>query len=913
MDFLKLILKLLLYKSKLVLFNKFLYFFFHTTIFLYRNIVHIFKGTSQISPQIKNSYFAERRNLNIDNKLTTNTNRTTFRQNLLSLEEIEKVNSKYFIVKDLLKQSQILNSDFFIKKSEFKKDFSSKSFRSSNRLSLALYFTEKIKTVYNSGGIFFRFFQLLKDIFTDLTFYFYRLKIFLKYLNRRQYFKKKSPYGPTKFYIFYHHVNLEYCALKMLIEKEYLEVLYSLEEFYFFKILFKLIDMFKLVLMYLYLVAKLLSINATNFFPYKKILYFFIMDKKLLFMYFFFKPRQQVIILFFKTKSFLRDVHSKLRVFTLKNKFLAKNLFFKSKVKFFIKNRAKANVEIIAIFLTIFKDLRKRFSMFSTIQAKIKFRTRELLKNKQSLLTRNLAFIESMLMNSRLRYKHLDKFEFNKAASIRRSLSDESCFSIDEDEFLHLLRKIDFNKIKSKARKVRLLNSKKLKLLKIYEMFLSQKKLNLKAVNFSKINHDIKTIRYKSKKFFIEKTVKVNFYSFFNKSDAVLNFYKKYGALKKFKPNLLEKRKTYLNLLFFLKYFIIKRERIWNTTGYSLTGAQPIFKKYKEMFEENFVVWYRFVKKFNSTEPFNNNTGAESQKFRELTNFTIAAKIFEIQKFFYKSLLKKVFFFFFTGFLFFCLYFFPYFCNLNAFASIFFAAFVSLVLTVCYFFFILFIYKYKYDLFRKNITSFYFSPKKYNYITIFFASFFSLFSTVLLPFKKFYIFDLISYFKIKKFMFSFSDQNKFNLSFEFLVQTILITLFLMFYTLCFYVVIHFFTNSNLLMLISLFLLCYLLAFIRLFILMININNSNSLWWKYLILNDNNFYFIYFYVERVLKFFFKHFSQNLSDDLAEIFFPVGKLNLSQKDINFVRDFLKLELNLETKSLTKLMSINKSKKI
>jgi hypothetical protein len=155
MDFLKLILKLLLYKSKLVLFNKFLYFFFHTTIFLYRNIIHIFKGTSQISPQIKNSYFAERRNLNIDNKLTTNTNRTTFRQNLISLEEIEKVNSKYFIVKDLLKQSQILNSNFFIKKLEFKKDFSSKSFRFLNRLNLTLYITEKVKTLYNSGGFFF--------------------------------------------------------------------------------------------------------------------------------------------------------------------------------------------------------------------------------------------------------------------------------------------------------------------------------------------------------------------------------------------------------------------------------------------------------------------------------------------------------------------------------------------------------------------------------------------------------------------------------------------------------------------------------------------------------------------------------------------------------------------------------------
>jgi len=94
--------------------------------------------------------------------------------------------------------------------------------------------------------------------------------------------------------------------------------------------------------------------------------------------------------------------------------------------------------------------------------------------------------------------------------------------------------------------------------------------------------------------------------------------------------------------------------------------------------------------------------------------------------------------------------------------------------------------------------------------------------------------------------------------------------------------------------------------------MINLNNNN-LWWKYLILNDNNFYFIYFYVEKILKFFFKYFNQNLSDDLAEIFFPIGKLNLSQKDINFVRDFLKLELNLETKSLTKLMSTNKSKKI
>jgi hypothetical protein len=95
--------------------------------------------------------------------------------------------------------------------------------------------------------------------------------------------------------------------------------------------------------------------------------------------------------------------------------------------------------------------------------------------------------------------------------------------------------------------------------------------------------------------------------------------------------------------------------------------------------------------------------------------------------------------------------------------------------------------------------------------------------------------------------------------------------------------------------------------------LINLDNNNSLWWKYLILNDNCFSIIYLYSDKVLKFFFKSFNQNSSDDLAEIFFPIGKLNLSQKDINFVRDFLKVELNLETKSLTKLISLNKLKKI
>jgi hypothetical protein len=606
-------------------------------------------------------------------------------------------------------------------------------------------------------------------------------------------------------------------------------------------------------------------------------------------------------------------MRSRLRLFIFKNNYPTKNLFLKTKVKSFIKNRTKANVEIIAIFLTIFKDLRKRFEIFSKIQTKIKSRSVVRLKNKQSLLTRNLAFIEGVITNSKLRYKHLDKDEFNKAASMRRTLCDESCFSIEEEEFLHLLRKIDFKKIKSRARKLKFLNSKKLQLLKIYETFLKQKSFSLKVVNFSKINDSLKIKGRKSRKFFIEKAVKINFYSFFNKSDEVLNLYKKYGALKKFKPNLIEKKRTYLNLLFFLKYFIIKRERIWNTTGYSLTGAQPIFKKYKEMFEENFIVWYRFVKKFKSNEPFSNNVVPGPQKFRELTNFTVAAKTFEVQKFFYKSLLKNIFFFFLTSFLFFCLYFFPYFCNLNNFVSIFFAVFASSILTVCYFFFMIRVYKYKYIIFRKSLTSFYSSPKKYTRINIFFVSLFGLFSTILLPFEKSYIFDLIAYFKIKKFMSSFSNRSKVNLDFELLSQIIFIIILLLFYALSFYGIGYFFMFSNLLILISLVLLIYLLAFIRFFLLLISIDNNNNFWWKYLILNENYFYIIHFYTEKILKFFFKHFSQNLSDDLAEIFFPIGKLNLSQKDINFVRDFLKVELNLETKSLTKLISVNKSKKI
>jgi hypothetical protein len=909
MNFLKLILKLLIYKSKLILLNKFLYFFFHTTIFLYRNFTHIFKGGSQLSPQIKNSYFTERRNLHIDNRVTTNTNRTTFRQNLLSLEEIEKINSKYFIVKELLKQSQILNSNFFIKKLEFKKDFSTKSFRSLNRLNLVVYVKEKIKTVYNSGGLFFKFSQLLKDIFTDLTFRFYKLKKILKRLNKKGYFKNKSPYGPTKFYIFYNHVNLEYLNLRILIEKEYLHTFYSLEEFYFFKILFKVIDIFKLLFIYLLLILKLLSINNIYTFFYKKILYFFVMDKKVIFTNYFLKPRQQILILFFNSISFLRDMRLRFRIFIFKNSYPTKNLFFKYKVRSFIKNRTKANVEIIAIFLTIFKDLKKRFTMFSKIQAKVKGRGTGRLKNKQPLLTRNLAFIEGMIANARLRYKQMDKYEFNEAERQRYLLSDESCLYEEEEEFLQLLKKFDFKKIKSKSRKLKFLNAKKLKLLKIYETFLEQKSIDLKTVNFSKINASVKIMGRKSKKFFIEKTVKINFYSFFNKSDEILNIYKEHGARQKFKSNILEKRKTYLNLLFFLKYFIIKRERIWNTAGYALTKAQPLFKKYTEMFEENFIVWYRFVEKFKSNESF--NSAVEPQKFREMINFTVAAKIFEIQKFFYRSLLKNIFFFFFTSFLFFCLYFFPYFCNLNNFVSIFFSVCVSAILTLCYFFFIIRIFKYKYKLFIKNLTSFYSSPKKYSSSNIFFASFFSLFPIILLPFGKFYIFDLIAYFKIKKFMFSFSDYTKVNLSFRLSRQFIFLIIFLLFYILCFYVAGYFFMSNNFTILIYLILLIYLFAFIRFFLLLVNIDNN--FWGKYLILTGDYFQVIYFYVEKILKFFFKHFTQNLSDDLAEIFFPIEKLNLSQKDINFVRDFLKVELNLETKSLTKLISLNKTKKI
>jgi len=91
-----------------------------------------------------------------------------------------------------------------------------------------------------------------------------------------------------------------------------------------------------------------------------------------------------------------------------------------------------------------------------------------------------------------------------------------------------------------------------------------------------------------------------------------------------------------------------------------------------------------------------------------------------------------------------------------------------------------------------------------------------------------------------------------------------------------------------------------------------VKNSNSMVWKYLIFNCHSFDKIYNFIDKKFNDFFKKTFSTKNLTLVDYLFPIEKLNLSIQDINFVKEFLKIEVNLEIRSLKQMIVLLELKK-